>query len=1081
MSDLYDEEYYRCHCGPMPLDRTLPWLERTGAIADHIIRSLKPRRVLDAGCAIGLLVESLWDRGVEACGIDISPYAASRVRPDLQKYCSVGSISDPLTGHFDLVTCIEVLEHLEETDALKAIENLAGATETILFSSDPYDFVEPTHINVRPLLYWLRAFAAVQFHPDLTYDAGFVAPHAMLFRKSAEATAEREDVLQAYTELIRHKIIVANTSRQCAELTRTVETLTASRNTLQSELEQRSGALEELRFCVGGELQTLRADLREVGENLRHVTEYCARQEAESAALREKAARQDAELAGLTKQFAEQGANFTILMDQFAKHDAGRPNLADLEGRYKTRMAGLTAALDRALSGTRTHTQQLTVIDRRIQAIYESRIWRTLTAGGRMLLAAAHPFEKRLDPLQALAPATPEKDAPETFHTCFDEPFNGSAVSRQTQNLIHGWAIAESGVWALELLLDGTISIPAEYGRRRPDVLAAFPAYAQADTSGFTATLDTSSLADGPHSLLLKLHTNHGNVLTARQDFTLNSQSPYEIWIARNTPSAAALEKMREDARTLAYRPLISIVTPLYRTPLKFLDACIQSVFDQIYQNWQLCIVDDGSADPALTRRAEEFQRRDPRVTFRALPTNCGISGTTNECLALAAGEFVAFLDHDDALSTTALYEAAKRLNLEPEIDVLYSDEDKITTDDRHYDYFFKPEWSPELFLSTNYICHFLVVRRRLIEQVGGLRSGFEGSQDYDLMLRVVEQTSRIRRIPKVLYHWRSHPQSTASATDQKPTASRAGHKALAEHLERLRQDAAVVELGPGRYRVQYRLSGNPEVRIVIPTGGNRLLKDAVRSALEKSTYRNYSIVVVDNTRDGGVPHLLADELQRSDRIAVLDRVGQPFNFSALCNSGARGFMGDYLLFLNDDTTVVSPDWLEALLEHAQHASVGAVGGLLLFPDLRIQHAGVLLGVYGIGGHAFRLLDSRQHHYFMFPELTRNCSAVTGACLMTRRQSFEEVGGFDEQNLPTCFQDVDYCLKLVEKGYRIVYTPHARLLHHESATKRSVAEGNEIEYMRNRWRRCISDDPYYNPNLSRRREDYSLNFEGPIQ
>jgi GT2 family glycosyltransferase len=580
--------------------------------------------------------------------------------------------------------------------------------------------------------------------------------------------------------------------------------------------------------------------------------------------------------------------------------------------------------------------------------------------------------------------------------------------------------------------------------------------------------------------LLLKLHTNRGNVLSEQQDFMLHSQNPYEIWIARNTPSTAAVEKMSEDARALAYRPLISIVTPLYKTPLNFLDACIQSVFDQIYQNWQLCLIDDGSADPDLTRRAEEFQRRDPRVTFRALPTNCGISTATNECLALATGEFVAFLDHDDVLSNTALYEVVKRLNIEPELDVLYSDEDKITTDNRHYDYFFKPDWSPELFLSTNYICHFLVVRRRLIEQVGGLRPGFDGSQDYDVMLRVMEQTSRIRRIPKVLYHWRSHPQSTASATDQKPTASRAGYKALVEHLDRLREDAAVVELGPGRYRIKYRLSGNPEIRIVIPTGGSRLLKDAVRSVLEKSTYRNYSVVVVDNTPDGGVRHLLADEL-KNGRVTVLDRVGQPFNFSALCNSGARGFTGEYLLFLNDDTTIVSPDWLEALLEHAQHAPVGAVGGLLLFPDLRIQHAGVLLGVYGIGGHAFRLLDSRQHHYFMFPELTRNCSAVTGACLMTRRQSFEEVGGFDEQNLPTCFQDVDYCLKLVERGYRIVYTPHARLLHYESATKSSVAEGNEIEYMRHRWKRVISDDPYYNPNLSRRREDYSLNFEVAVQ
>jgi GT2 family glycosyltransferase/2-polyprenyl-3-methyl-5-hydroxy-6-metoxy-1,4-benzoquinol methylase len=1062
VSDLYGEAYYRYHCGPVPLERNAVWLGRSGAIADHIVRSLKPRRVLDAGCAMGLLVESLWDKGVEASGIDISSFAISRVRPDLQKQCTVGSITAPFTGHFDLIVCIEVLEHLDEKDGLKAIENMAAATETILFSSDPYDFVEPTHVNVRPILYWLQAFAAARFYPDLTYDASFVASHAMLLRKSAEKP-EREDVLQAYTELIRHKIIVANTAHQCAELNKKVDDLTGERNTLQTELQRRSGPIEEFRASVDTELQTLRHELRQMADTVRRLTEYRAAQETEAAAVTEKPAQQEAQIAGLVQQPAE------------------TPNLADLSRHWDRRMAELTAALDRVHAGLYTNTQQHAVLERRIQEIYESPIKRTLRTAKTMLLGTANPLGKSAGPTQALAPATPGEELLETFRISFDDPSDGATLSRQPQIPIYGWAIAESGVWALELNLDGKLRIPVEFGRRRPDVSAAFPEYTDGGTSGFSATLDTSSLADGPHFFLVTIHTVRGNVLCRQQDFTLISQTPYDIWMAQNTLSPADLDKMKEDARTLAYQPLISIVTPLYRTPLNYLDACIQSVFDQIYKNWQLCLVDDGSADPDLTRRAEEFQRHDPRVKFRSLPINSGISAATNECLALATGEFVAFLDHDDTLSNTALYEVVKRLNSEPGIDVLYSDEDKITTDNHHFNYFFKPDWSPELFLSCNYICHFLVVRRNLIEKVGGLRRGFEGSQDYDLMLRVVEHTSRIRRIPKILYHWRSHPQSTASATEQKPMASQAGQKALAEHFDRIGENVTVIEMNPGRYRVQYRLPGNPEIRIVIPTGGNRLLKDAVRSVLEKSTYRNYSIVVVDNSSDGSVPLLLAEELQQSDRITVLDRQGQPFNFSALCNSGVGDFKGDYLLFLNDDTTVISPDWLEALLEHAQHPTVGAVGGLLLFPDLKIQHAGVLLGIYGIGGHAFRLLDSREHHYFMFPEMTRNCSAVTGACLMTRRQSFEEVGGFDEQNLPTCFQDVDYCLKLIEKGYRIVYTPYATLLHHESATKNSIAEGYEIEYMRKRWSRSIADDPYYNPNLSRRREDYSLNFEGSFQ
>jgi GT2 family glycosyltransferase/SAM-dependent methyltransferase len=1063
VSDLYGEEYYRCHCGPTPLDRTPQWLERAGEIADHLIRSLKPRRVLDAGCATGLLVESLWDRGVEAAGIDISEYAISQVRADLRDCCHVESICDPIAGRFDVVTCIEVLEHLEEADALKAIENLSAVTDSILFSSDPYDFNEPTHVNVRPLLYWLHAFAAVDFHPDLTYDAGFVAPHAMLFRKSADSPSKNDDVLQAYTELIRHKIILAKTVRRCAESEKAVEALTAARNASESQLQEREHALEETRagFC---------ADLRRVEADLCQLSARTSRQDLELAAVTEQAA----DLTAFTQeQLTKQAADLTAFTQEQVSKQVG--DLTSLGQGLDQRISDLTAF---AQVYVHDHADQLRTLDRRLQAIYDSRIWRAFVAGGRLLLSVAHPFAKEPKGLSVPVDAVPAKEVQEQYQVCFDERFSGAIISRQESALIHGWVIAKSGVRALELTVDDTINVPTEYGRRRPDVLAAHPAYAQADNSGFTATLDTAGLGDGAHSLVLRIHTTIGNILTECHQFTLSSQSPYDIWTTCHALSPVMLEDMKEEALKFSRQPLISIVTPLYKTSLSFLSACAQSVFDQVYQNWQLCLVDDGSGDPVLTRRAEEFQQRDSRVVFRGLPSNSGIAVATNECLKLATGEFIAFLDHDDELSPNALYEVVKRLNAEPGLDVLYSDEDKITTDNQRYDYFFKPDWSPELFLSTNYVCHFLVVRRRLIEEVGGIRCGFEGSQDYDLMLRVTELTDKVRRIPKVLYHWRSHPQSTASATDQKPTASLAGYKALTEHLERRRQDAEVVELGPGRYRVKYRVRGTPEIGIVIPAGGNRLVREAVHSVLKKSTYKKFSIVVVDNTRDGTVSALLGERVQRDRRVTILDRAGAPFNFSALCNAGATACAGQYLLFLNDDTLVMNPDWLEALLEHAQRDEVGAVGALLLFPDQRIQHAGVVLGVYGVAGHAFRLLASDQHHYFMFPALTRNCSAVTGACLMTRREVFDEVGGFDEENLPTCFQDVDYCLRLVAKHYRIVYTPYAKLLHYESATKTSIANRSEIEYMRKRWHEYISDDPYYNPNLSRRREDFSVNLDG---
>jgi GT2 family glycosyltransferase len=496
----------------------------------------------------------------------------------------------------------------------------------------------------------------------------------------------------------------------------------------------------------------------------------------------------------------------------------------------------------------------------------------------------------------------------------------------------------------------------------------------------------------------------------------------------------------------------------------------------QAYARWELVLVDDCSRDPELTALLQSFADEDRRIKVRTLAANGGIAIATNAALEMCRGEYVAFLDHDDELSADSLYRVVEMLNADPSLDVLYSDEDKIDENGRHTDGFFKPDWSPDLLRSMNYVCHFLVVRRSLLQTVGGLRLGFDGSQDYDLILRLCEQSQKIRRVPHILYHWRMHEQSTASGVDRKPAASDAGRQALEQHLSRNGVLGTVEEIGPCRYRVRYNIEGYPEVSIVIPTGGSETLTAALRSILKVTTYKNYSIVIVDNSSGRTVEKRVREFQGEAHTVKLLDCRYIPFNFSFLCNRGAEATRAPFLLFVNDDTSVISPDWIEAMLEHAQREEIGAVGAQLLFPNDTLQHVGVVTGLVGVAGHPFRgSPDALQ--YFGLSHVIRNCSAVTGACLMVRRNVFEAVSRFDEVNLPTCFQDVDLCLKMLERGYRVVYTPFARLYHYESYSKKAVAHAPEITYMDERWSKAIADDPYYNPNLTRRADDYSLSYD----
>jgi O-antigen biosynthesis protein len=544
----------------------------------------------------------------------------------------------------------------------------------------------------------------------------------------------------------------------------------------------------------------------------------------------------------------------------------------------------------------------------------------------------------------------------------------------------------------------------------------------------------------------------------------------YQEWLERHVVKGDEIAALRQQSHSFVYQPRISIITPVFNTPVAWLTACVESVLAQAYEKWELILVNDGSTDPDTLRVLLEFGARDSRIILARDGERAGISAASNRGIALTKGEWVGFLDHDDVLEPDALFCFAKWLQDHRDADLIYSDEDKLT--EQGFDApIFKPDWSPDYFLSCNYICHFTLVRGDLLRKIGGFRSEFDGAQDYDLFLRIIEQTKRIDHIPRVLYHWRRSLASTADNIRRKPGSLETGRRALETHLERQREAGHVtVDWPTHAYRIKRQLTEAKKISIIIPVRDQvDLLVRCLDSLTNKTDYVPYEIVVVDNDSQSEEARAYFSQFRHR-----LLRYGGPFNFSAINNFAVEQTDSPWLLFLNNDTEVIEGDWLTLMAENVQRPDVGAVGPKLLYPDDTVQHAGIVMGVGGIAEHAFRGFAAEAPGVCRQLQTTRNYSAVTGACLLTRREVFDEVGGFDEERLPVTFSDVDLCLKMRRAGYRIVYTPFATLYHHESGTRRPAVEPLETEVMRERWPEVLEHDPYYNPNLSRERADFSL-------
>jgi O-antigen biosynthesis protein len=524
--------------------------------------------------------------------------------------------------------------------------------------------------------------------------------------------------------------------------------------------------------------------------------------------------------------------------------------------------------------------------------------------------------------------------------------------------------------------------------------------------------------------------------------------------------------RIRAQVATLARRPLVSILMPTYNTPEPWLRAAIESVLAQLYPDWELCIADDASTVPHVRKVLDEYAARDARVKLAYRESNGHISEATNTALGIAAGEFIALMDHDDLIPAHALFELAARVNEDPALDMVYSDEDKLDVEGHRYDPFFKPDWCPDYLESCMYTAHLALYRRSIVQRIGGFRTECNGAQDYDFVLRFTEQTERIGHVAKVLYHWRAVPGSTAASMEQKSYVVEAGKRALQGRLARTGR-VGEVELGrfAASFSVRTKLAREPMVSIVMPTAGGartvrgreiNLVMHCIAGIRSLATYRNYEIILVDNGD-------LAPEVKRAlerEQCRFITYNEPRFNIAEKLNLGASIAKGEYLLLLNDDIEIISPDWIEAMLEQALKPGVGAVGAKLLYENDTLQHVGIAHH-RGLPDHVRKMYPRNDPGYMFSTVAVRNYLAVTGACLLTPADLYRQVGGFTEA-FGINYNDVDYCLKLRKIGYRAVYTPHAELYHFESASRVAEVSPEEISLFLARWRDVTWKDPYYN-------------------
>jgi GT2 family glycosyltransferase len=662
---------------------------------------------------------------------------------------------------------------------------------------------------------------------------------------------------------------------------------------------------------------------------------------------------------------------------------------------------------------------------------------------------------------------------------------------------ITGWVFTEVPVTLTKVRarIGGRI-YQGEYGLERPEIAEKFlpRAYSgfrilvEFEENDSRIELEASDNGDEWFVFFTEFFACNRGRLTASHSRLDTTRNHYTHWVkTHDTISREHLDRLTRQIERIEGPPLISVIMPVFNTPAQWLTRAVESVCNQVYTKWELCIADDASTAPHVRPLLEKFANDDPRIKITYRAKNGHISAASNSALEIASGEFVAFLDHDDELEPHALYCFADLLSRYSDAEVVYSDEDKIDESGNRFSPHFKPDWNPDLLNSQNYICHLLLYRTATVRAVGGFRVGLEGSQDWDLALRVTEKvkSGQVYHIPRILYHWRAINGSTASKPSAKDYTTPSARVALAEHFARLGQKTSLSQVCGGHWHVSYaRPEPAPLVTLIISTRNRReLLTVCVESILAKTNYPNFEILIADN--DSNDPELFAfyTKMQATGRVRVVSCPG-PFNFSAIQNRAVQHARGTLIGLLNNDLEAMHPEWLDEMVGHAVRPEIGAVGAKLYYPDMSIQHAGVITGLGGIAGHAFKKFSRHDPATASFrPHVVQNVTAVTAACIIIRKSVFEQAGGFNEIDLKIAFNDVDFCLRIQSLGYRNLFTPFAEFIHHESAsrgledTPEKIARfQGEMLYMKKFWGERLLNDPAYNLNLTLDREDFSYAF-----
>ena len=1074
MSEIYNQEYYHTDCGPIPYEEPEQWEIFFGAIADRIVQDLRPRTVLDAGCAMGYLVAALRERGVEAYGIDISDYAICCVREDIRPYCAVGSLLDPLPEglpeQYDVVVTIEVLEHLYADAGKKAIQNLCSLANTVIFSSSPDDFTEKTHLNVQQREYWARLFAENGFYDDLNYRPTYITYHAACYRKKSDVLRQIEDyernirlmdgvhrdmLEQAAKRPFQANLYWAGNEEGFSEA-QTLHYIGDERDG-QVRMEVRLPKVSALRFdpaekpCIVEDLHVYSdiGTLRAVPENGIEWSGYTVfleqdpkfRIELEGKAISSLIIRAHV----IPLQYPE---NTGILAQLFAdwedaKREQNRLNeeLSRREGAYRSAAARQEAVQQAQLKQQEEQYQT--------QLKQQEEQHQTQLETSRRQIVQLEKDKRAMQ--EELAHYKTHYHAAIVQREELKRKLSDSERAYSEISNAFFWKIT----WIFRVIVDMV---------KRP----------------FIKTRYGRLFGKGMRSLK---KNGLRNTWRKVQDWRKHRQN--FVGLAKKplfTKEELEAQRHVQFARDVKF----SIVVPLYNTPARFLHEMIRSVLDQTYGNWELCMADGSDAQHEnVGQICKQYVRKDSRIHYVKLEKNLGISGNTNACLEMSTGDYIGLFDHDDLLHPAALFEVMRAI-CEQDADFIYTDEN--TFHDKPEDAFcphFKPDFAPDTLRANNYICHFTVFKRQLMDQAGRFNSKYDGSQDFDMVLRLTEKAEKIFHIPEILYFWRAHKDSVAQGIEAKPYVIEAAKGAITEHLSRVGLEGFVEDtVVPSMYRIKYTIKAIPKISIIIANCDHADdLRKCITSIQKLTTYKNWEIIIVENNSIEIATRDYYQELQQLENIKIVtwEAKNGEFNYSAINNYGAKFATGEYILLLNNDTEVISADWIQEMLMFAQRTDVGAVGAKLYYFDDTIQHAGIGIGILTLAGHYHRGFDRCDFGYMGRLIYAHNVSAVTAACMMIRRNVWKEVGGLDE-TFQVAFNDVDLCMRIRQAGYLIVWTPYAELYHYESKSrgyddtpeKQKRFEG-EVRRFQTRWEKELaSGDPYYNPNLTLDREDFSL-------